>query len=108
MDIEALRALIIDGGGYKNVVRLIFDNNICISFNGSPDSKGLSESDFVLLGGTWFYKESAILRNNKTYEYDVKASIYHPLDCLQSVIMSNNMNDIDNIYTTDMIAQMTS
>lgn len=105
MEYEALMALIEDGGGFDNVVRLIFDNNIHANFVKKPQETNLKKEDFVQLGGTWFYKEEFVLRNNNTYEYDVPMINYHPLDCLQSVIMSNDKTKLDVMSMNDMIAQ---
>ena len=105
MEYEALMAVIDDAGGFDNVVRLIFDNNIHINFTKSPQEKKLSKSDFVQLGGTWFYKEPAVFRSNIDYEYNVPAKIYHPLDCLQSVITCAESKKIDIMAMNDMIAQ---
>lgn len=108
MPIEALKALIEDGGGYDNVVRLIFDNAIHTNFVIKPEEEKLKESDFVELGGTWFYKEKMYARSIDTYDYDIETYTYHPLDCLQAVIMSAGADRIDIMYMSDMMAQLTS
>lgn len=108
MDYEAFLALVADGGGFNNVVRLIFDNNIHANFTTKPEEEKLKESDFVNLGGTWFYKEKSFLRGKDTFEYDVPIYMYHPMECLQGVVMSNEANRIDIMSVTDMIAQLTS
>lgn len=105
MEFEALKALVADAGGWDNVTRLVFDNNIHISFVHKPEEGKLKESDFKQFGGTWFYVEQAKFRSNKTYDYDVDAVIYHPLDCLQSVITSKTPDEIDILYMNDMLAQ---
>lgn len=108
MEYEAVMAVIADGGGFDNVVRLIFDNNVHINFCKSPQEKHLKKSDFVMLGGTWCYKESFLMRDKNTYEYTVPLVNYHPLECLQSIIMSADYDKIDVTNMNDMIAQITS
>lgn len=105
MDFEALKALVADAGGWDNVVRLIFDNNIHINFVTKPEEGKLKESDFAELGGTWFYKEPAVFRDNREFDYNVNAVIYHPLDCLQSVITCKDVDKIDIMSMNDMLAQ---
>lgn len=108
MEYEAVIAAIQDGGGFDNVARLIFDNNIHINFTMAPQEKKLKESDFVQLGGTWFYKEPMVVRNNDTYEYDIEMYNYHPFECMQSIIMMKNAKDVDRIdrlSIVDMLSQ---
>ena len=108
MEIDALKALIADGGGYDNVVRLIFDNNIHTNFVVTPEERKLKESDFVKLGGTWFYKEPSTFRNNESYDYDLEGFVYHPLECLQAVIMIPESERLDIMDMNDMLSQLTS
>jgi hypothetical protein len=98
-------AAIMDGGGFGNVVRLIFDNAIHAEFIRKPEERKLKESDFVQLGGTWFYKEETFMRSKKTFEYDVPVITYHPLECLQAIVMSPNGSDMDILAFNDMLAQ---
>lgn len=104
MEYEALMALIADGGGFDKVVRFVFDNSVCMTFTG--DNK-LSKDDFVQLGGTWFYKEKFVLRSNDTFDYDVPMTAYHPLEHLQSVVMTNEKDRLDIMSTSDMVSQST-
>lgn len=103
MPIEALKALIEDGGGYDNVASLIFDNAIHSRFVLKPEEEKLKESDFVELGGTWFYKEKMSGRSRDTYDYDVELYQYHPLECLQAVIMTEDINRLDVMYMSDIL-----
>lgn len=107
MEYEALMALIEDGGGFDNVVRLVFDNSIHINFCKSPEETKLKKTDFVKFGGQWFYKELFVGRSIDTYEYDIKLTNYHPLECLQSVIMSSESDKLDIISMNDMLSQFT-
>lgn len=106
MEYEALMALIDDAGGFDNVTRLIFDNNICINFVKSPQESKLRKEDFKKLGGTWFYLEPAVFRSNTDFDYNVPAVIYHPLECLQSVITCKTPNKIDILAMNDMLSQI--
>lgn len=108
MEYEALMALIADCGGFNNVVRFVFDNNIEINFSKKPEETNLKQSDFIKLGGTWFFKEKSVMRSNDDYEYNVPMTVYHPLECLQSVITSTQPNRIDITFMNDMMAQMSS
>lgn len=105
MEYEALMALIADGGGFDNVVRLIFDNSIHTSFVMKPEEARLKKDDFVQLGGTWFFKEASVTRSKDTYDYDVPMVVYHPLECLQAVVMCDQSDRIDILSMTDMLAQ---
>ena len=108
MEYEAVIAVINDGGGFGNVARLIFDNSIHINFTIRPEESKLKESDFVQLGGSWFYKEPMVVRNNDTYEYDIQMFNYHPFECLQSIIMIKNAEDVkrvDVMSVVDMLSQ---
>lgn len=99
MDYETFKAIVADGGGYDKISMLVFDNSIM------PNG-GFKESDFVQLGGAWVYKEPVVLRNKKEYSYTEKGINYHPIECLQSVIMMENpkavaADDILNIMHGD-------
>lgn len=106
MDFETLKAIVADAGGWDNVVRLVFDNNVHINFVIQPQEPKLKESDFVNLGGTWVYKEQAMFRNKREYDYSVNSVIYHPLEHLQAVITSKTPDDIDILSMNDMLCQL--
>ena len=101
MEFDSLQALIADGGGYDKVVRLIFDNSIHVNFVTKGEGK-CKESDFVKLGSEYFYKETSMLRSNDDYEYNVPLTVYHPLCCLQAVIMGDSTR-LDVMSMNDMI-----
>ena len=102
MDFETIKAIVADAGGWDNVVRLIFDNNIHINF-ARKDETNLKESDFVNLGGNWVYKEPATFRDNREYDYTVEAFIYNQLECLQAIITSKTQERIDVMSMNDML-----
>lgn len=98
MEYESFIALVEDGGGFDKIVRLIFDNSIHTSFVRLPEDKRCKKSDFVKLGSEWFYKEPVIVRNCKDYDYTEPMYAYHPLSCLQAVIMGDDTNvDIQGV-----------
>lgn len=96
MDYEVFKAIVADGGGFDKISMLVFDNSI-MPYNG------FRESDFVQLGGSWVYKEPVLLRNKKDHEYTEKGFNYHPMECLQSVIM---MEDLGNVAQEDIMSIM--
>lgn len=92
MEYDSFLALVNDGGGFDKIVRLIFDNAIHTSFVRVPAKDRCKKSDFVKLGQEWFYKEPLKVRNCKDYEYTEQMYAYHPLSCLQAVIMGDDTN----------------
>ena len=96
MDYETFLAIVQDGGGFDNIACLIFDNAILVPFIAKNDGK-CKESDFIKTGSEYCYKEISMFRSNTTYDYDKPLTIYHPLSCLQAVIMGDSKNlDIES------------
>ena len=89
MDFETFEAIVADGGGYDNITCLVFDNSILVNFITKSEGK-CKESDFVKLGSEYCYKEHTKFRSNDNYTYDVDHTIYHPLSCLQAVLMGDS------------------
>ncbi|MCM1219755.1 MAG: hypothetical protein NC548_35180 [Lachnospiraceae bacterium] len=88
MDFEDFKKVVQDGGGFPNVAALIFDNSILfIKDKGLVARRECQESDFKKLGSEWFYKEPVKFRDNVDFEYNIDAVCYHPMSCLQGVIM---------------------
>lgn len=106
MDIEAFKALVKDAGGYDNITQLVFDNAIHVKFVQKPEEDKLKESDFVNLGGTWFFKENTKFRDNVDFDYTVDSVIYHPMECLQAVITCKTPERIDILTMSDMLASI--
>lgn len=106
MEIAEVKAIIADAGGYDNVTQLVFDNAMFVKFVTKPQEGKLKESDFVQLGGGWFYKEATKLRDNVEYDYILDAYIYHPLECLQAIITCESPDRIDMLTMNDMMAQI--
>lgn len=102
MTIAGFKGVIADGGGYENIVQLIFDNAIHCDFSPSSPEKQCLEADFVELGGEEFYKETIDFRSYDTGEYDVPLVVYHPMDCLQGVIMGDDSR-LDVMARNDML-----
>ena len=106
MDFEDFKAVVSDGGGYQNVAALIFDNSILfIKDKELVARQECKEEDFVKLGSEWFYKEPVKFRDNVEYEYIIDGVCYHPMRCLQGVIMmdSNDFKKVDINSVNSMV-----
>lgn len=103
MSYETLMAIINEAGGFDNVVGLIFDNDIHISFLKPPQERKLAKEDFKNFGGTYCYVEPGVFRSKTDYEYSIPANGYHPLDHLQVVVTCKTPGDIDIMGYNDMI-----
>lgn len=90
MEWSTLVAIVQDGGGWDKVIGLVFDNSqIYVNAGTLGGDSPITASDFVQLGGTYCFKQSVMIRNNTSMEYDLEVFNYHPLDHLQSVIMGD-------------------
>lgn len=99
MDFEDFKKVVADGGGFPNVAALVFDNSILfIKDNEMVARRECKESDFKKLGSEWFYIEPVKFRDNQDYEYSINGKCYHPLSCLQGVIMM----DADDFMKVDV------
>lgn len=103
MEIGTAKAIIADGGGYDNVIRFIFDNAIHVNFIGiSDDRLKCKEENFKKLGDEWVYVETNLFRS-KDGMYDVPLEVYHPMECLQAIIMGKEGKRLDIASTNDML-----
>lgn len=96
MDYDSFKAVVMDGGGFDHIAMLVFDNSI------TPNDR-VRESDFVKFGSEYFYKEPVLVRDKKNHEYTEKGFAYHPLSCLQNVILMENPSNIASIDLNDIM-----
>lgn len=101
MTLSEIKAIVADGGGWDNIVNLVFDNAIHVQFGTQTSPDRCKESDFITIGGCDVYKESFLVRNKVTGRYDITLTNYHPLECLQSIVMGN-AEDVDILQYNDM------
>lgn len=99
MTAETLKSLCADMGGYDNVMVLIFDNSITITFG--PDQK-FSEDMIVTIGGADYIKHKDMARGKRTKCYTTPIINIHPLECLQAVQFVTKPEDLGDVDITEL------